>query len=67
MWCQKSSIGRVISCYSYKQREGEYPAVYLAELCKLATTCNWTEAQLTENLQDKFVMGLGINACYSNC
>ena len=32
--------------------------MYLAEVWKLATTCDWTEAHLTENLQDKFVMGL---------
>ena len=44
--------------YSFKQREGQSLTVYLAELRKLAITCDWTEEQLAENLRDKFVMGL---------
>ena len=32
--------------------------MYLAELRKLAVTCDWTEEQLAENLRDKFVMEL---------
>ena len=30
----------------------------MAELCKLALTCDWNEAQLADNLRDKFVVGL---------
>ena len=43
---------------SFKQQEGQSLAMYLAELQKLAITCDWTEEQLTKNLRDKFVMGL---------
>ena len=32
--------------------------MYLAELWKVANTCDWTNAQLTKNLWDKFVIGL---------
>ena len=31
---------------------------YVAELRKLALTCDWNEEQLADNLRDKFVMGL---------
>ena len=44
--------------YKCKQQEGQSLAIYLAELCKLAITCDWTEEQLANNLRDKFVMGL---------
>ena len=44
--------------YKCKQQEGQSLAMYLAELCKLAVTCDWTEEQLANNLRDKFVMGL---------
>ena len=44
--------------YKCKQQEGQSLAMYLAKLRKLAITCDWTEEQLAENLQDKFVMGL---------
>ena len=30
--------------YSFKQCEGQSSTVYLAELWKLATTCDWTKA-----------------------
>ena len=52
---------RVAECYRFykcKQQEGQSLAMYLAELRKLAVTCDWIEEQLAENLQDKFVMGL---------
>ena len=44
--------------YNYKQREGQTLTDYLAELRKLAALCDWTQAQLSENLRDKFVMGI---------
>ena len=44
--------------YNYKQREGQPLIAYLAELRKLATTCDWSEDQLAKNLRDKFVMGI---------
>ena len=44
--------------YKCKQQEGQSLAIYLAELRKLAVTCDWTEEQLVNNLRDKFVMGL---------
>lgn len=44
--------------YNYKQREGQALTAYLAELLKLATTCDWSEDQLADNLRDKFVMGI---------
>ena len=40
--------------YTY---EGLYVSVY-NKLRKLALTCDWNEAQLADNLRDKFVMGL---------
>ena len=58
LWREKVGVGRAISFYSFKQREGQSLTVYLAELQKLATTCDWKEEQLAENLRDKFVMGL---------
>lgn len=48
--------------YSCKQQEGQSLPVYLAELWRLAATCDWTEEQLAINLQDKFVMEL-----YNEC
>ena len=44
--------------YNYKQQEGQKLSDYLAELRKLAATCDWSEDQLSENLRDKFVMGI---------
>ena len=44
--------------YNYKQREGQTLTVYLAELRKLAASCDWSQEQLSENLRDKFVMGI---------
>ena len=44
--------------YNYKQQEGQKLSDYLAELRKLAATCDWFEDKLTENLRDKFVMGI---------
>ena len=41
--------------YNYKQTEGQ---LHLAELRRLAATCDWTEAQIADNLRDKFGMGL---------
>ena len=40
--------------YAYKQSLSEY----LAELCRLVLTCQWSEEYLADNLRDKFVMGL---------
>ena len=39
--------------YKCKQQEGQSLAIYLAELRKLAVTCDWTEEQLANNLRDK--------------
>ena len=44
--------------YNYKQQEGQKLSDYLAELRKLVATCDWSEDQLSENLQDKFLMGI---------
>ena len=44
--------------YNYKQQEGQKLSDYLAELRKLVATCDWSEDQLSENLRDKFVMGI---------
>ena len=44
--------------YSYKQAKTQSLTDYVAELHKLALTCDWNEAQLADNLRDKFVMGL---------
>ena len=44
--------------YNYKQREGQSLTDYIAELRRLAATCEWSEDHLGENLRDKFVMGL---------
>ena len=44
--------------YNYKQQEGQSLVNYIAELWCLAATCDWTEAQLADNIHDKFVMGL---------
>jgi len=40
--------------YSYKQQDRQSLTVYLAELRRLASTCQWEEAALGET----FVMGL---------
>ena len=44
--------------YNYKQRKGQSLTDYIAELRRLAATCEWSEEHLGENLRDKFVMGL---------
>ena len=44
--------------YSYKQQDKQSLSEYLAELRRLASTCNWSEDYLADNLRDKFVMGL---------
>ena len=44
--------------YSYKQPKTQSLTDYVAELRRLALTCDWNEAQLADNLRDKFVMGL---------
>ena len=41
--------------YSYKQSKTQSLTDYVAELCKLALTC---DSQLADNLRNKFVMGL---------
>ena len=48
--------------YNYKQKEGQTLTVYLAELWKLAATCDCSAYELTENLWDKFVMAI-CNEC----
>ena len=48
--------------YSYKQSKTQTLIDYVAELSKLALTCDWNEAQLADNLRYKFVMGL-----YNEC
>ena len=44
--------------YNYKQHEGQSLTEYVAELRRLAATCEWSEEHLGENLCDEFVMGL---------
>jgi len=44
--------------YNYKQQKGQLLVIYIAKLCHLAATCEWTEAQLAENICNKFMMGL---------
>ena len=44
--------------YTYKQLEGQSLPEYIAELRRLAATCEWSEEHLEGNLWDKFVMGL---------
>ena len=44
--------------YAYKQQDKQSLSDYLAELCHLASTCQWSEGYLADNLCDKFVMGL---------
>ena len=44
--------------YNYKQRDGQSLPDYIAELRRLAVTCEWSEQHLEDNLQDKFIMGL---------
>ena len=44
--------------YSYKQLEGQSLSDYIAELCHLAATCDWSAERLEDNIRDKFVMGL---------
>ena len=47
------------SCfYLYKQPKTQSLIDYVAELRRLALTCNWDKAQLADNLRDKFVMRL---------
>ena len=43
---------------AYKQQDNQSLSEYLAELRRLASTCQWSEEHLAENLRDKFVMGL---------
>ena len=44
--------------YNYKHTDGQSLTDYLAELCQLSATCDWTEPQIADNLHDKFIMGL---------
>ena len=44
--------------YSYYQLEGQSLSDYIVELCHLAATCDWSVAQLEDNIQEKFVTGL---------
>ena len=44
--------------YAYKQHKKQSLSEYLAELRRLASTCQWSEGYLADNLRDKFVMGL---------
>ena len=44
--------------YNYKQTDSQSLTDYLAELRRLAATCDWTEPQIADHLRDKFVMGL---------
>ena len=52
--------------YSYKQSKTQSLTDYVAELCKLVLTCDWNEAQLANNLIDKFMMGLYSERLCSN-
>lgn len=44
--------------YNYRQLDGQSLPDYIAELRRLAATCDWSEEHLEGNLRDKFVMGL---------
>ena len=44
--------------YAYKQHKRQLLSEYLAEIRRLASTCQWSEGYLADNLRDKFVMGL---------
>jgi len=44
--------------YSYKKGKTQPLSEYVSELWRLALTCDWNQAQLADNLHDKFVMGL---------
>ena len=44
--------------YAHKQHDKQSLSDYLAELRRLASTCQWSEGYLADNLHDKFVMGL---------
>ena len=44
--------------YAYKQQDKQSLSDYLAELRRLASSCQWSSDYLADNLRDKFVMGL---------
>ena len=44
--------------YTYKQGKTQSLSEYVSELRRLALTCDWNQAQLADNLRNKFVMGL---------
>ena len=46
--------------YNYRQLDGQSLPDYIAELRRLAATCEWSAEHLENNLRDKFVMGLRI-------
>ena len=55
---KKLVLAECFCFYSYKQSKTQSLTDYVAELCKLVLICDWNEAQLADNLRDKFVMGL---------
>ena len=58
----------LVECYhfhNYKPTVGQSLTDYLAELCQLSATHDWTEPQNADNLRDKFVMGLK-NECLAS-
>ena len=44
--------------YAYKQQDKQSLSDYLAELCRLASSCQRSAEYLADNLRDKFVIGL---------
>ena len=44
--------------YAYKQQDKQSLSDYVAELRRLASSCQWSPEYLANNLRDKFVMGL---------
>ena len=44
--------------YAYKQQDKQSLSDYLAELRRLASSCQWSAEYLADNLRDKFMMGI---------
>ena len=44
--------------YAYRQQDKQSLSDYVAELRHLVSSCQWSPDYLTNNLRDKFVMGL---------
>ena len=55
---KKLVLAECFRFYLYKQSKTQSLTDHVAELCKLALMCDWNDAQLADNLRDKFVMEL---------